>query len=318
MSELAERHETQLSIPGVVTETGLELPPDLTYDEWESVGRTLQRIERSVMWWVGDWLRYGERRYGETYSQALSTTDYAYQTLANAAYVAERVESSRRRENLSWSHHAEIAALEPDEQERFLEKAEANDWNRDEFRKVVREERRPTLGMVQPPAGTFELIYADPPWRYDFSRSPSRDIENQYPTMELEDIKALDVPAADDAILFLWATSPKLPEAFEVMDAWGFEYRTSMVWVKPQIGMGYYCRSKHELLLIGKRGEAPIPEETNRPHSVLEAPRTTHSTKPSEFYEVIERMYPSLTKVELFARAERDGWASWGGVAIAS
>jgi N6-adenosine-specific RNA methylase IME4 len=112
--------------------------------------------------------------------------------------------------------------------------------------------------------------------------------------------------------LFLWATSPKLSEALEVIKAWGFEYRTNMVWIKDQIGMGYYARQQHGLLLIAKRGNLPMPLPENRPASVIHAARQKHSAKPVEFYEAIERMYPTLPKIELFARRQRKGWAAWG------
>lgn len=166
--------------------------------------------------------------------------------------------------------------------------------------------------------GTFPVIYVDPPWRYDFAASSTRQIENHYPTMHLDEIKALSVPAADDAVLLMWATSPKLREAFEVLDAWGFTYVTSMVWVKDRIGMGYYARSRHELLLIAKRGALPVPDPEDRPDSVIEAPLGKHSEKPDAAYEIIERMYPLHRKVELFARRARDGWAAWGNQAAAA
>jgi N6-adenosine-specific RNA methylase IME4/ParB-like chromosome segregation protein Spo0J len=166
--------------------------------------------------------------------------------------------------------------------------------------------------------GPFQVLYADPPWRYDHAETPDlRSIENHYPTMTLEDIQALSVPAADDSVLFLWATSPKLPEAIAVMEAWGFSYRTCMVWRKDRIGMGYYARQQHELLLIGKRGAYPVPDPEDRPPSVIDAPRGEHSAKPHVFYELIERMYPTATYCELFARNRRDRWGSWGNQAVA-
>jgi len=130
--------------------------------------------------------------------------------------------------------------------------------------------------------GPFPVIYADPPWRYEFAEDRGRQIENHYPTMPLDEIKALKVPAADDAVLFLWVTSPKLPEGLEVLAAWGFQYVTCMVWVKDRIGMGYYARQQHELLLIGKRGNLPVPDPEDRPSSVITAPRGQHSAKPDE------------------------------------
>lgn len=167
-------------------------------------------------------------------------------------------------------------------------------------------------------SGPFPVLYADPPWRYDYAEDTGRQIENHYPTMSIDEIKALDVPACDDSVLFLWVTSPKLLEGLEVMAAWGFDYRTSMVWVKDKIGMGYYARQQHEFLLIGKRGSLPVPDPEDRPSSVLEAPRSEHSAKPDRMYELIERMYPLREKCELFQRRPRDGWAGWGNQAEAS
>lgn len=164
------------------------------------------------------------------------------------------------------------------------------------------------------PAGKYSVIYADPPWRYEFVETESRAIENQYPTLSLEEICDLDVRSIcnDEAILFMWATSPKLAEAMLVVSSWGFEYRSSAVWVKPQMGMGYYFRQQHELLLVATRGGIRAPEPANRPRSVYEAPRQQHSAKPPAFYEFIEAMYPALPRVELFQREPRDGWNGWG------
>lgn len=163
------------------------------------------------------------------------------------------------------------------------------------------------------PTGTWNLIYADPPWRYDANSSPAdRAIENQYPTMTLEDICALDVPAAQDAALYLWTTAPKLQEGMTVMDAWGFSYRTCAVWVKDRIGLGYYFRVRHELLLVGRRGDMPTPAPEDRSDSVIEAPRGEHSEKPTTVYELLERMYPNAQRLEMFARRARLGWDTWG------
>jgi N6-adenosine-specific RNA methylase IME4 len=165
---------------------------------------------------------------------------------------------------------------------------------------------------VPMPQRKYGVIYADPPWRYEFSSTSNRDIENHYPTMTLEEICALEVPKSDECVLFLWATSPKLKEALEVIQAWGFEYVTNMVWVKDKIGMGYYARQRHELLLIAKRGTPPVPEPSTRPDSVIQYPRGEHSRKPSEVYELIEKMYPNMAKIELFSRTPQKGWAVWG------
>lgn len=164
----------------------------------------------------------------------------------------------------------------------------------------------------------YPVVYADPPWRYEHSMTDNRRIENQYPTMTLQQICDLPVSdiAAPDAVLLLWTTSPKLAESMDVIDAWGFVYRTCIIWDKERIGMGYYARQQHELLLVASRGSIPVPEPENRPASVIRIKRDNeHSTKPHEFYSLIERMYPEYDRIELFARNARDGWAAWGNQA---
>ena len=179
-----------------------------------------------------------------------------------------------------------------------------------------KEERLSTVVEPKPATGMYDVILADPPWRYDFAETENRAIENQYPTMNLEDIKNLKVPSAADAALFLWATAPKLPEAMAVMLAWGFTYRTCAVWDKEQMGMGYWFRVQHELLLVGVKGEFKPPGESGRQRSVIREKRGEHSRKPEMVYEMLERMFPAAHFLEMFARQnQRDRWAVWGNQA---
>lgn len=166
--------------------------------------------------------------------------------------------------------------------------------------------------------GEYPVLLADPPWRYQFAETKSRAIENQYPTMSLDAICDLAPPAEHNAVLYLWATSPKLEEALAVLKAWRFNYRTNLVWVKDRVGMGYWARQRHELLLVGVRGDFSAPLEELRPDSVITAPRGEHSAKPEAVHEMIERCWPGLPKVELFARQTREGWATWGHEAEAA
>jgi N6-adenosine-specific RNA methylase IME4 len=169
--------------------------------------------------------------------------------------------------------------------------------------------------------GKHAVIYADPPWCYEHPPigASTRSIENHYPTMTLEQICSIPAAeiASDDAVLFLWATNPKLYECMKVLDAWGFEYRTNMVWTKDVIGMGYYAREQHELLLIAKRGNLPPPAAETRPSSIIRAPRLEHSQKPSSCYDMIDTLYPGIRKIELFRRGtlERKHWSTWGNEA---
>lgn len=196
--------------------------------------------------------------------------------------------------------------------EKSLQEAKRDAKNKK--RRAEHAERAAEGTPALPAATSFGVILADPPWRYEHSVSKSRAVENHYPTMSLEEICGLGVEAiaAADCVLFLWATSPKLAESLQVIAAWGFKYRTSMVWKKTQIGPGYYVRQQHELLLIATRGKPGTPLPESKPRSVITAPREEHSRKPEVFRELIETMYPLAAKVELFCRSPRAGWAVWG------
>jgi N6-adenosine-specific RNA methylase IME4 len=164
----------------------------------------------------------------------------------------------------------------------------------------------------------YGVILADPPWRFEpYSRTTGMDraADNHYPTMTLDEIEALSVPSASDCVLFLWATAPMLPQALSVMQAWGFTYKSHLIWVKDRLGTGYWARNKHELLLIGTRGGIPAPEPGTQPESAISAPVGAHSAKPEQFHEIIERLYPTVPRLEMFARAQRDGWDAWGAEA---
>jgi len=162
------------------------------------------------------------------------------------------------------------------------------------------------------PEGIFSVIYADPPWQYD-NVSFSETASHQYPTMLLDDICDLPIGklANDETVLFLWATNPLLIEALKVLSVWGFQYKTNIAWVKDRgRGVGWFSRSRHELLLIGTMENTPHPKY--RPDSCfIEKRPPRHSQKPNRAYEIIERMYPGK-KIELFARTKRKGWEAWG------
>jgi N6-adenosine-specific RNA methylase IME4 len=123
--------------------------------------------------------------------------------------------------------------------------------------------------------------------------------------------------AADDCVLFLWATAPMLHQALAVMTAWGFDYRTHAIWIKDRIGAGFWFRFRHELLLLGVRRAVPCPAQGEHWESVIEAPRSAHSEKPDAALEMIEAYVPNLPKIELNRRGEpRPGWRAWGNDAV--
>jgi N6-adenosine-specific RNA methylase IME4/ParB-like chromosome segregation protein Spo0J len=165
-----------------------------------------------------------------------------------------------------------------------------------------------------PPEGPFELIYADPPWQLgnpDGAHAP----ENHYPCMPLVEIEALEIPSAETAVLFLWAVASLLPEALQVIDAWGFTYKSNLIWDKQTIGPGIWFRNQHEQLLLATRGNWSPAQPEDRVSSVINAKRGRHSEKPALVYELLERMHPHASKLELFARNARPGWTAWGNEA---
>ena len=317
-----------------VTSNGLVMPDNMAYEDWEVVGQRLRMFEGAVQWCIGDWLNYGERAYGEKYAQAVDVSGRKYQTVANEAWVAGRVELSRRRESLSWSHHAEVASLERDEQDSLLTEAESRGWNQKQLRDAVRHYR---VALAQPEVGpvetcsvtdlheliargkTFDSIYADPPWKYGNQGTRGatsdhyvhNDGSDNNPGMEVDDICALPIAqlAAGASHLHLWTTNAFLFEARRVMEAWGFEYKSCFVWVKPQMGMGNYWRVSHEFCLLGVRGSLPFAARDEM--SWREWRRNEHSAKPEGMYDLIERVSPG-PHLELFARQVREGWTCWG------
>jgi|HubBroStandDraft_4_1064222.scaffolds.fasta_scaffold00333_11 N6-adenosine-specific RNA methylase IME4 len=167
--------------------------------------------------------------------------------------------------------------------------------------------------------GRYQIIYADCPWETGPSRS-DRAVQNHYPGMSMEQLKALPVKrlSADDSALFMWTTAARLKDALDLMECWGFEYKSNLAWVKgPQWQLGWWFRNRHELLLVGVRGKPPTPIKI--PQSVLQTnqhnKKRQHSQKPEEVYALIENMWPqvSMRRVELFARiSSRKGWSVWG------
>jgi len=131
---------------GVWSPIGWAAPEEMTFDDWLNVGMALSEMTKAIHWWVGDWVNAGEARWGERYAQALGATEFVYGTLANDAWVTRRVPFSLRNENLSWTHHVVVAALDTlDERREWLEMAAANDWSTRTLREKIREWQEPEL-----------------------------------------------------------------------------------------------------------------------------------------------------------------------------
>lgn len=157
----------------------------------------------------------------------------------------------------------------------------------------------------------FGCIYADPPWLYD-NQGTRAATSNHYGGLTIEELCELPVGAlaADDCHLHLWTTNGFLFECPRLFDAWGFEFRSSFVWVKPQIGIGNYWRNSHEFLLTAIRGDAKRFKAKNL-RSWEECGRGAHSRKPERVRWFVEQASPG-PYLELFARSAPDGWTAWG------
>jgi len=168
------------------------------------------------------------------------------------------------------------------------------------------------------PKDKYNVILVDPPWKYsdtcEDGAIQSKGADKHYPTMTIQQLSTMDVPyiSAKDSILFLWTTSPMLEDSFKIINAWDFKYKASFIWDKIKHNMGHYNSVRHELLLLCVKGSFQ-PEEMKLYDSVVSVEKTKkHSEKPEIFYEMIETLYPTSKKIELFARNKRPGWDSWG------
>lgn len=168
----------------------------------------------------------------------------------------------------------------------------------------------------------YGIIYADPPWQYQTysKKGQGRSAESHYPTMSIEDIKALPVGelAAKDSTLFMWITFPSMQTAFQVLDAWGFSYKTvAFVWVKQNrisdslfMGMGYWTRANSEICILATKGHPKRADPGV--HQVIMSHIERHSKKPDEARQRIVQLMGDLPRIELFARQHAEGWDCWG------
>lgn len=173
----------------------------------------------------------------------------------------------------------------------------------------------------------FRTILADPPWQFENrtgKMAPEHKRLNRYPTMELEEIMALPVGKAleSTAHLYLWVPNALLSEGLQVMKAWGFTYKTNLIWYKIRKdggpdgrGVGFYFRNVTEMILFGVRGKNARTLNPGRTQvNIISSRKQEHSRKPDELYDIIESCSPG-PYLELFARGIRDGWTSWGNQA---
>ena len=182
--------------------------------------------------------------------------------------------------------------------------------------------KTPRTSFPALPQSRFDIVYADPPWDYkgqlQHAGQGSGDTGGairHYGTVTLDDLKELRVDgiAADNCLLFLWATNPHLDQAIDLGKSWGFKWATvAFVWDKVRVNPGFYTMSQCELCLVLKKGKIPEPRGARNVRQLVSEKRRAHSRKPDEVRRRIDAMFTDLRKIELFARGPVSGWTTWG------
>jgi len=173
----------------------------------------------------------------------------------------------------------------------------------------------------------YKTILADPPWRFlnrTGKMAPEHKRLSRYTTLTVQEIKEIPVSmvAADNSHLYLWIPNALLYEGLQVMEAWGFIYKTNLIWHKIRKdggpdgrGVGFYFRNTTEMILFGVRGRMRTLKPGRTQVNIIKSRKREHSKKPDELYEIIEKCSPP-PYLELFARGTRDGWDQWGNEVI--
>lgn len=299
-----------------------------TLNDWIAAGIPLGRIERTNPWDIADWWIAGERFSHGTRKRIVTASSWKgpkYESCMTMASVARKFPPTSRRLDLLLGHHQAVQGLPPDTANRLLDYASWQVWS---VARIKHEATRERAGFhAVKPSGDivadindlitqhkrFNVVLADVPWG-SINATRVGGFGHHYTGIPFDRTCALGAQLrkvlAPSAYLFLWSPAALLCRAMTVVEAWGFEYKTCAVWVKPRDrGMGSYFRTHHELLLLGVSAQSP--KFHGKPDSVIEAPRGRHSEKPDIFHTVIERAVPG-PYLELFGRKKRDGWTVVG------
>lgn len=289
-------------------------------EEWGIAYEWAMAVESASQYWVGDLLAYAEDRqdWKDKFEQMKTATGYAEQTLHNMTHVSRRIGKKARELAPTHSHAKLVTALEPPDQLLWLGKAKDDGLTVSELQREIRAaSRRKVLEGQAVLEGQYRVILADPPWTYGNSQPSASSAKRHYPTMTIDAIAKLPVAAhaTPNAVLFMWVTSPLLmqnPGPREIIEAWGFEYKTSMIWHKRRHNFGHYVSVRHELVLICTRGSCLPDRPTPMPDSVFTSNQDLeHSEKPEDLRKIIEKLYDG-PYLELFARRNVPGWTTFG------
>lgn len=194
-----------------------------------------------------------------------------------------------------------------------IDRVTAERWLHDYFPEYF-PRRISTIALIPPPKGTYNVIAIDPPWPYGGDYDPdSHRVASPYPEMSLEQLELLKIPSAPDCILWLWVTNAFMHEAYHLLETWEFEPKTILTWFKKRTGVGHWLRGQTEHCILTIKGSPQITHKAQG--TALFSKATSHSTKPDEFYILVESLCGQATEqthCEMFARKKRKGWAAWG------
>lgn len=252
-------------------------------------------------------------------SDAASKTGSSGRTIQQEVQIAERlhpdVKATIRDHALADSkvELLRLARMEPDKQRKVVAVVTSGKAKgvAEAARKIERAAQADAIRRYVPPEGRFPVIVADPPWPYECRTEDVTHLGTvPYPTMSIQEISALDIPADENAVLWLWTTNSFMRQAYDVLDAWGFREKTILTWVKPRPGIGNWLRGQTEHCILAIKGKPMVQLSTQG--TVLIAPVREHSRKPDEFYEFVEGLCPARVRLDMFAREHRPGWTSAG------
>ena len=287
--------EIIVKINNAMTPMDCDIPDDIELEEAVFWANYLGNMYKQSMWALGALLAKSEQKFGEKYSHIRKATGLDYGTIANVKSVYLKVQISRRREKLSFSHHQAVASLEPFYQEQFLVKAENEKLNVKQLREVIKISRR---AKKETPVRreTFEILYSMPPF------SKGLKILCEMPIGEI---------ATDNAVLILYVHRELVEDSIKIINAWGFDYKIHFVLERANAVQGDWGMIKHHVLMVATKGTIQAPAPGNCPPSIINLSIQEESGKEDYVYNFIEKMFPDMTRIQLFGECDRPGWKSW-------
>lgn len=306
-------------------ENGVTVHGEPSLSQYQSCVDFVERTHKASGWWLVDLIEYGDSRldFKDMVDAILDHEAITESTKKQYRYLGKALPHDNRVEGVPFGHHQVVAGMEPEDQQEWLERSRERGWSQGDLRKEIRAAARTKVITGQATLeGKYRIIYADPPWKYGDS-APTVDgslgkAERHYTGMTIEELCKLPVAAhaTPRATLLMWTTVPFLlqnPGPREVLEAWGFEYKSHYVWDKV-LGMhGHYSHVIHEVLLVCTRGGDQPDVPTELPNSIIRIRRSNeHSQKPNEFRQLAEKHWTTGPYLELFGRERHAGWSVFG------